>query len=108
MITQRQAHQEVNALLVKLTSDPINLAPNDASQKIRSCMATLKDRLGCPDFLTVVYLQNPQARSTLPPSVRTIIEKRVEGQFSEIDAKEQLQRISKYYESVFVSKGYVS
>ncbi len=99
MTKKHQAQQEIKTLVERLMSTPLELTFDATAQAITSCITTLDSRLDRSDLLTVAYSQNPQARGTLPYSIMKIIEKRVEGQFSEIEAREHLHRVSECYKS---------
>ena len=104
-ITQEQAKKDLENIMQEFSTVGTGSEKSRAAQLILQTLGVLGRRLDKPGAIKMLYLENPEASKILPPTVREIASRYVNGDLTQEQAREDLQSASAQYEKVFKDMG---
>ncbi len=104
-ITQEIAKQDLEKMLGSFSTIGSGSEQDRAAQLILQTLGVLQRRLGSPDMIKTLYLENPDAKNIIPETVYNMAEQYVDGKINQEEATAKLNEASEQYKKVFAEAG---
>jgi len=104
-ITAETAKQDLEKVLGQFKTIGPGTEQDRAAQLVLQTLGVLQRRLGSPQIIKMLYLDNAEARILIPETVYTVASQYVGGQMTRQDAEQTLIDAIRQYEQVFAEAG---
>lgn len=104
-ITREQARTDLEKVMARFETLGPGTENDRAAQLVMQTIGVLERRLGSPEVIKMLYMDNPEAAELLPPTVYEVAQGYIDGSIDEDTARAQLQDASKRYAEVFQEMG---
>ena len=104
-ITKEQAKADLKKFMQKYSTAGAGSENDRAAQLVTQTLGVLERRLGNPNVIKMLYIDNPEASKLIPQTVYEVAQQYISGEINEAQARESLQDASRQYEKVFQEMG---
>lgn len=104
-ITKEQAKADLEKVMAQFGTIGAGNANDRAAQLVMQTLGVLERRLGNPEMIKMLYIDNPEASKILPQAVYTLAQEYIAGSISHEEAKARLHDASEQYKAVFEDMG---
>ncbi len=104
-ITKERAKADLEKVMKQYGTGGAGSKNDRAAQLVMQTIGVLERRLGNPEAIKMIYIDNPGASKLLPPTVYEVAKGYIGGSINEAEARERLQDASKQYGKVFQEMG---
>jgi len=104
-ITKEKAKADLEKVMEQFGTVGAGTENDRAAQLVMQTIGVLERRLGKPQIIKMLYLDNAEASKLLPPTVYEVAQEYVSGTINENEARERLKDASTQYGNVFEEMG---
>ena len=104
-ITKEQAKADLEKVMSQFGTIGAGNENDRAAQLVMQTLRVLERRLGDPTGIKMLYINNPEASTLIPPTAYEVAQQYIGGTIDETQARKRLQDALRQYGEVFQEMG---